>query len=227
MPIDADSRRDSRALEPSLIADPIQKAEAEARNGLLQFDEGVATVQTALDRGDFKLRPSLILSLHRRALAGISSFAGNWRPAGVEINSSKHVPPGAHCVPELVEDMCDYVNTNWSSNALHLAAYCMWRLNWIHPFADGNGRTSRIVSYVVLSIKSGFVLPGSPTIPVYIVENRDAYYKALDSADEGVRSSGVADLKPMEELLESLFAKQLASFFASVRGDTSPQNEKN
>jgi Fic family protein len=52
--------------------------------------------------------------------------------------------------------MCDYVNDQWSvRTALHLAAYVMWRLNWIHPFTDGNGRTSRISSYVILTIKAG------------------------------------------------------------------------
>src|SRR5450631_62630 len=108
---DQDSeRRDSRALEPNLISDPQQKAEAEARNGLPQYDAGIQAVQSALERRPFKLRLSLVLALHREALAGISVFAGNFRPAGVKIEGSKHDPPGAHLVPELIEDMCDYVN---------------------------------------------------------------------------------------------------------------------
>src|SRR5437868_5309605 len=89
-------KRDSKALEPELISDPVKKAEAEARNGLRQYDAGIKFIQTALDRGSFKLRPSLILTLHREALAGISSYAGNYRPAGVEIEGSKNQPPGAH-----------------------------------------------------------------------------------------------------------------------------------
>src|ERR1700722_10495458 len=164
------------AFENSLISDPQAKAEAEARNGLRQYDVGIQAIQTALERGSFKLRPSLILSLHREALAGISMFAGNFRPAGVEIEGSKHRPPGAHLVPEMVEDLCDYVNDHWeASNAIHLGAYLMWRLNWVHPFADGNGRTSRILSYVVLSIRAGYVLPGAPTIPDLIKDHRSQY----------------------------------------------------
>ena len=129
-------KRDSRALEPELISDPRAKAEAEARNGLRQYDAGIAAIQTALERGSFKLRTSLILGLHREALNGISMFAGNSRPAGVKIQGSKHEPVGAHMVPELVEDMCDYVNDLWlTATPLHLGAYVMWRLNWIHPFA--------------------------------------------------------------------------------------------
>lgn len=211
-------RRDSKALEPELLKDPIAKAEAEARNGLRQYDVGIKAIQTALDRGSFKLRPSLVLALHREALAGISMFAGNFRPAGVEIEGSKHQPPGAHLVPELIEEMCDYVNEHWSnSTPIHLGSYLMWRLNWIHPFADGNGRTSRILSYVVLSIRAGVVLPGTPTIPDQIVDNRNPYFDALDAADDAWRSNKI-DLSKMEELLGSLLANQLANFYRSAGG---------
>jgi Fic family protein len=160
-----------------------------------------------------------MLSLHREALAGISMFAGNFRPAGVAIEGSKHKPPGAHLVPELVEEMCDYVNDHWeSSSAIHLGAYLMWRLNWIHPFADGNGRTSRILSYVILSIRSGFILPGTPTIPDQIVENRAAYFDALDAADLAYAKSKTIDVTGMEELIAGLLARQLAGFYEAVGG---------
>jgi Fic family protein len=218
MPEGSDERRDSYALEPSLISHPEEKAKAEVRNGLRQYDAGLGVIQEALDRGAFKLRPSLILALHRETLNAISSYAGNWRPAGVAIEKSKHTPPVSHLVPELLEDLCDYVNAReGGSNALHTAAYCMWRLNWIHPFADGNGRTSRIPSYVVLSIRAGYLLPGTPTIPYYIIENRQPYFAALDAADAACRE-GRIDLTMMEDLLARLLAKQLASFFPSVGG---------
>ena len=211
-------RRDSRALEPELIGDPIARAEAEARNGLRQYDAGIKTVQTALERGTFKLRLSLVLAVHREALVGISSYAGNFRPAGVEIEGSKHNPPGAHLVPELIEEMCDYINDHWAdATPIHLGAYIMWRLNWIHPFADGNGRTSRILSYVVLSIRAGALLPGTPTIPDQIVDNRNPYFDALDAADNAWKE-GRVDLSQMEELLGSLLARQLASFYQAVGG---------
>ena len=58
---DERDRRDSRALEPELITDPQAKAAAEARNGFRQYDAAVGAIHTALDRGSFKLRPSLIL----------------------------------------------------------------------------------------------------------------------------------------------------------------------
>lgn len=220
-------QRGSRALEPELVTDPVAKAEAEAKNGLRQYDAGLRAIETALERGSdqFKLRPSLILGLHREALNGISSYAGNWRPAGVEIQGSSHAPVGAHLVPELVEDMCDYVNGRWPDrnvSAVHLAAYLMWRLNWIHPFADGNGRTSRMVSYVVMSIRTGYVLGGTPTIPEQIVENRQPYFEALDAADEAWKKD-VVDVSKMEALISRLFAKQLLSVYKAAGGQV-PDN---
>lgn len=218
-------RRDSHALEPDIIKDPIERAEAEARNGLRQYDAGIDEARTALERGRFKLRLSLILALHREALRGISHFAGNFRPGPVEIEKSSHSPPHAHLVPGLVEELCDYVNENWQqSTALHLAAYVMWRLNWIHPFADGNGRTSRITSYVVLTIRSGFILPGTPTIPDQIVSDRRGYFAALDAADEAFRD-GRVDLTVMEDLLGGMLARQLSGFYESAGGKLPSEDE--
>jgi Fic family protein len=84
---DERERRDSRALEPELITDPREKAAAEARNGFRQYDAAIGAIHAALDRGSFKLRPSLILGLQREALAGISSYAGNFRPGGVAMKA--------------------------------------------------------------------------------------------------------------------------------------------
>lgn len=210
-------RRDSHAVEPELINDPQKLAEAEAANGLRQFDAGKAASQEAIERSAFKLRLSLILALHREALAGISMYAGNFRPSAVQISESKHTPPPSHLVPGLVEEMCDYVNDNWDKTPIHLAAYVMWRLNWIHPFADGNGRTSRIVSYVVLMIRSECVLPGTPTIPDQIVSDRRGYFAALDAADAAFRD-GRIDVSAMEDLLGGMLAKQLAAFYKSAGG---------
>jgi Fic family protein len=224
---DASERRHSKADEPELISDPDERARAEAANGLRQFDAGKAAAQEAIDRmgsGDyrFRLRPSLIMGLHREALEGINLFAGAYRPGAVSITKSKHLPPPRFRVPELVEDMCDYVNDNWDSkSALHLSAYVMWRLNWIHPFDDGNGRTSRISSYVVLMVRSGFILPGTPAIPDQIVLDRSGYFRALDEADAACRE-GRIDVSTMEELLGNMLAKQLAGFYTAAGGKLPP-----
>ena len=93
-------RRHSVAEAPRLIADPVALAEAEARNGLKQFDLGLRIIEDALAKGaGFRVRPSMLLALHRQALEGISDKAGIWRPAGVGIEGSAHKPIGAHLVP--------------------------------------------------------------------------------------------------------------------------------
>ena len=124
----------------------------------------------------------------------------------------------AHLVPELIEDLCDYVNGHWNDKtAVHLASYVMWRLNWIHPFSDGNGRTSRMVSYLVLSVRLGMLLPGRDTIPDQIVDNRQPYFNALEEADRALARDEI-DLSRMEELIENMLAKQLMGVMESATG---------
>jgi Fic family protein len=219
------NRRHSKADAADLVQDPLKKAERESLNALRQFDRGIEVVRSYLETGrPFTLRLSLILDLHRVALDGLSAYAGNFRPAGVAIEGSDHEPEGAHLVPSLVEEMCDYVNENWEiKSGVHLSAYIMWRLNWIHPFSDGNGRTSRILSYVILCLKLGYVLLGTKTIPDFITENRKPYFDALEGADE-VHRKGKMDLSEMENLLEILLAEQLLTVVQSATGKGEQDN---
>lgn len=116
--------------------------------------------------------------------------------------------------------MCEYVNENWEKadvSPVHLAAYVMWRLNWIHPFADGNGRTSRILSFFVLFTRLGAILPGTPTLPDLIIDHRKMYEEALDAADEAWRENRL-DVSKMESLIEGLLAKQLARVYELAAG---------
>ena len=97
----------------------------------------------------------------------------------------------------------------WNQKSpIHLAAYVMWRLNWIHPFTDGNGRTSRAVSYLVLCIRLKVLLPGKVTIPEQIEQDRTPYYRALEQADQAWIEQRT-DLTEMKQLLNSMLAKQL------------------
>jgi Fic family protein len=213
--------RKSTAASPVLISDPDERARKEAENGLAQFDAVLSLVEQYRDeKRSFKLRLSLILSLHRFALDGISAFAGNFRPSTVQIEGSRHEPVGAHQVPELVEDLCDYVNENWkSATPLHLAAYVMWRLNWIHPFDDGNGRTSRAVSYLVLCMGLGYPLPGTNTIPEQIAANKRPYYDALELADAAYKAGGI-DVSALEKLLEGYLSAQLVGVVEQATGSS-------
>lgn len=216
----ASESRYSEAASAFLISDPEERARREAENGLRQFDSVVGLVQRYLaERWRFASRVSTILGLHRDALLGVHPLAGNFRPSTVEIRGSRHVPPDAWQVPSLVEEMCDYVNDRWeTATPLHLAAYVMWRLNWVHPFADGNGRTARAVSYLVLCMKMGGRVAGTRTIPDLISENKQPYYDALEVADECWASQQRIDLGQLEEVLGSLLAEQLVSALEQASG---------
>ena len=215
--------RHSEALEAELVADPEEKAHREAKNVLRQFDSAIEQIEfwTQPER-TFKLRPSAIMGLNRLALDGLSSYAGIYRPAGIAIKGSKHMPPESYLVPELIEEMCDYVNTNWSRTPIHLASYVLWRLNWIHPFVDGNGRTTRVVSFVVLCVRLGYRLPGTNTVPDQISRDKNPYYQALELADAAYQNEKNIDVTTMEKLVGSLLANQLASVIRDAQTEQRP-----
>ncbi len=211
-----DIQRDSKPASHQLYADADQKAALEARNGLLQFDEVLRLIEES--KKGFKLRPSTIQRLQRLAIKDIYTCAGNFRTGPVYINGTTHQPPAPDTVSEHVEEMCDYVNSKWADvSALHLSAYLMWRVNWIHPFSGGNGRTSRAVSYLVLCARLGYNLPGTITIPDQVVSNRQPYYEALDAAD-AASAKGMVDLSIMEQLLAEMLANQLSSVIDAAMG---------
>jgi len=222
-------QRDSEAEEPPLIEDEDERAKREAENAIRQFDAVLDLIDTVeRDERPFKLRVSMIQHLHRLALEGLSRYAGNWRPGPVTIGQSKHVPPREHLVSGLVEEMCDWVNGSWDDRtALELSAYVMWRLNWIHPFDDGNGRTSRAVAYLVLCAKTRTRLPGRTTIPELIARNKEPYYAALETIDRSCEGTSF-DLSPMTELLEGYLAEQLMNAWdaATTTGRESDQERK-
>jgi hypothetical protein len=74
-----------------------------------------------------------------------------------------------------------------------------------------------MTSYVVMSIKIGRVLAGTPTIPEQIVDNRAPYFDALDAADKADKA-GRIDVSKMEELLSALLATQLMSIYKLAGG---------
>ena len=79
-----------------------------------------------------------------------------------------------------------------------------------------NGRTSRMLSYVVLSAKINSVLPGTPQIPDQITDNRDPYFAALEAADRAWIEREEVDVSAMESLLGGLLARQLLNAHKSA-----------
>jgi Fic family protein len=101
------------------------------------------------------------------------------------------------------------VQENWYIwSPTELAAYGLWRLNWIHPFVEGNGRTARAVCYFLLCVRSGALLTGRKIVPERIRENRGGYEAALTAADRA-SDAGHLDFSEMEDYLAALLQAQL------------------
>lgn len=207
-----EKQRNTIAEDIKRLSDPDEIARREVENALRQYDRTLDLIDDVVRANrPFRLRPSIITDLHRIALDGLSDYAGVFRPVPVEIGQSRHTPPPPHQVQSLVEDLCDEINEAFTTrSALNLCAYAMWRFNWIHPFTDGNGRTSRVLAYFVLCTRLGYRLPGHTTIPEQIAANKTPYYAALEAADIALEA-GQTDVSDLEALLTDCLANQLAS----------------
>lgn len=89
-----------------------------------------------------------------------------------------------------------------------LPAYALWRLNWIHPFVEGNGRTARAACYYLMCVRQGRLLPGKKIVPERIRENGQSYYQALQEADRHWKE-GHFNVEALAQYLEGLLKAQL------------------
>jgi Fic family protein len=180
-----------------LYRTPDEKKELESRNGALQFIQVVSLIEE-WKTGRSLVTAEIIKGLQYRAIVNIYTCAGSFRDGEVRIQGAEHQPPSHGNIPDLVYAMCDYINGHWGKKSpVHLSAFAMWRMNWIHPFFGGNGRTARALAYLVLCASVGFRLPGTTIIPEYIVFVRDAYIRALQHADASWKKNQL-DLTMME-----------------------------
>lgn len=198
----------------------------EAVNGLLQFDRMNALIDESVALETLTMTPEIVVELQGIAVQGLEETAGQIREVEVRIGGTSHVPPPWQEVPTLLQEMCDYVSGHWNTaTAEHLSAYVMWRLNWIHPFTNGNGRASRVLSYLVLCAKLGLNVPGDTTVPEIIDSDKGGYYRALDEADARWRErdtpfqqSQQADVSLMESVILNALDVQLADIEPDEEG---------
>jgi Fic family protein len=124
-----------------------------------------------------ELSEYVLKQIHGIVLYGIDrENAGVYRKLPVAIAGSKHLPPQPYLLQDLMEDYFRFYELH--KDDLHpvvLAAEMHERLVSIHPFIDGNGRTSRLIMNLIL-LQHGF--------PLAIIggdyESRMAYYDALE-----------------------------------------------
>lgn len=120
-----------------------------------------------------------ILGIHERILKNISqNFAGRYRETSVRIFGSEvHFPP-YHLVPQLVKNLVYWYNDNKTKlHPLELAVVFSMKFVSIHPFIDGNGRTSRLLMNYILK-KNDY-----PWINIYM-KQRAQYLKSVRLAND-------------------------------------------
>ena len=117
-----------------------------------------------------------IKSIHELILKGIDNEnAGRYRRENVTIKGAVHIPPDYLKLPELMEKLIVNYQTWDKYHPIIRAALLHGELVKIHPFIDGNGRTSRLLMNLDL-MHSGY-------LPVIVKkEARLKYYEALDKA---------------------------------------------
>lgn len=131
-----------------------------------------------------------ILGVHRVVTSGLidQKKVGNFRPGQVYIVniSSKgqeeiaYIPPRANDVPELIEDLVCWLEKSKEIHPIVRAGLFHYQFETIHPFADGNGRTGRLMTLLHL-YQSGWDFKKILVLEDYYNRNRKAYYQALQT----------------------------------------------
>lgn len=130
-----------------------------------------------------------LLAAHALLMHGLIDDAGSYRRGGVGIYRGErllHMAPPANRVPQLMDDLLAWL----SRCELHpLIASCVfhYEFEFIHPFADGNGRMGRLWQTLILS-QWRAVLAYLPVESV-IREQQDAYYEALAISDKAAEAT--------------------------------------
>ena len=133
-----------------------------------------------------------ILSVHKdltKDLLKNPEYDGKFRDTRVFIGNLhtkkiNYIPPDAYKVPGLIDELLDWLNN--STDEMYpviIAGILHYELVRIHPFIDGNGRTSRLMATLILSIHK-FNIDNYFTLDEYYNQDRQAYVDALKSADK-------------------------------------------
>jgi len=137
------------------------------------------------------LTHALLRTLHEIAVTGLvregDPTPGSYRNVDVAIRRAQHLPPSHVLLMPELDDLLVFVNQAMipRSQIVHVAV-AHHRFLWIHPFRNGNGRVSRLLSYFMLR-RHRFVSPvGMRTVNPAAVfgSNRAEYLDALAFADD-------------------------------------------
>jgi Fic family protein len=152
----------------------------------------------------------LIKNLHQLVTKGIEKeWAGRYRSGKVIIGGTKHEPPEAILLPNLMNDLIKWTSKNQKLlHPIELAAILHHKFVHIHPFFDGNGRTGRLLMNTVI-MQAGY--------PLTIILNNDRkkYYKVLAEADEG-------NYEPLTDFIARNVERSITTYLDAI----TPSSEK-
>ena len=183
----------------------------EVANGSRHYDFLRSAVEAALAIDGPFLSQTVLKAINYHAIACLHPYAGEYRPCPVTVG--EYVPPEHYRVGALMDDFVNRVNRYWDKcDPVMLSAYVLWRLNHIHPFINGNGRTARAASYFVLCLKLKGWPPGKTILPELLRQpgNRAKYVQALRDSDEAAKK-GEIDVSRLVALFNELLTEQLSS----------------
>lgn len=119
-----------------------------------------------------------VLGVHAAVLADIDApAAGRFRSERVLIKGTRFIPPGSHKFAELIPAMLQLAHRVGVHPALQ-AAELHYNIVVIHPFADGNGRTARL-------LMNYHLLRHDYPLAIIEIERRAEYLAALERANSG------------------------------------------
>ncbi|NCD04528.1 MAG: Fic family protein [Spirochaetia bacterium] len=142
------------------------------------------------------ISPNIILQLHRDLYKyNNNSFASMWKNSDNIIEeidqSGKHFvrfkPLAAYKTPDAMISLCDKYNKAIRENKIeHLLLISKFILDFlcIHPFSDGNGRMSRLLT-ILLLYKEGYLVPKYISFEKLIEDTKDEYYRSLYESSLG------------------------------------------
>jgi Fic family protein len=133
----------------------------------------------------------LIREIHRRLVEGVrggSAAPGKYRRVqnyivNMATREVVYTPPPAHDVPILMRELVEWLNEPGDIQPVLTSGVAQFQLVHIHPFLDGNGRTSRLLSMLCL-YRAGYDFKRLFTISEYYDRDRAAFYRAIQSVRE-------------------------------------------
>lgn len=145
---------------------------------IINHKEAIDYIKDAVKK-NISYNKKLLLDIHQLILKNINpQDAGKYRNIDVFISGSEHKPPTFLQVESLMEDYFNYYEDNKDIlNPVLLSAQLHNKLVTIHPFIDGNGRTSRLIMNLVL-LQHGFPITNISSRN----DLREEYYKSLETS---------------------------------------------